>query len=204
MSDTLNAAAAGAAIESEWTNLVTRIRAGDTSGMTELYDVFSHGIRFYLCRQLGMQDVEDRVHEVFLSVVQSILRGDVHQPDRLMGYIRTILRRQVASEIDGLVRERRHHAGIELGELICDRSPDPEQAAMHSQNVDLALRVLQGLRPRDREVLVRFYLREQRPEEICRELVLNATQFRLIKSRAKSRFIRLVRRRLALRQLFHL
>jgi DNA-directed RNA polymerase specialized sigma24 family protein len=59
------------------------------------------------------------------------------------------------------------------------------------------MRVLNGLSPRDREVLVRFYLREQSAEEICRELGLTETQFRLIKSRAKARYGKLGQRRMA-------
>ena len=33
-----------------WASMVERIRAGDPSGMEELYGVFTTGIRFYLCR----------------------------------------------------------------------------------------------------------------------------------------------------------
>ena len=64
---------------------------------------------------------------------------------------------------------------------------------------DVAMRVLNGLPPRDREVLVRFYLREQAADEICRDMGLTETQFRLIKSRAKARYGKLGQRRLARR-----
>jgi hypothetical protein len=37
-------------------------------------------------------------------------------------------------------------------------------------------------------VLSRFYLFEQPQEQICAEMNLTATQFRLLKSRAKTRF----------------
>jgi len=42
-----------------WTALVEKIKVDDQSGMEELYRVFSRGVRFYLCRQLGPQDLED-------------------------------------------------------------------------------------------------------------------------------------------------
>jgi DNA-directed RNA polymerase specialized sigma24 family protein len=51
--------------------------------------------------------------------------------------------------------------------------------------------VLNTLPRRDREVLVRFYLQEQSPGQICRDMRLTATQFRLTKSRAKARFTEL-------------
>jgi len=191
-----------AALESSsWASLVERIRTDDPSGMEELYRVFSQGVRFYLCRQLGTQDLDDRVHDVFLIVTQSIRRGDLREPERLMGYVRTVLRRQVASHIEQIVHSRNNHADLELGLRLSDRQPDPERSAIQNENQTVALRVLHSLKTRDREVLVRFYLKEQAPEEICRELDLSATQFRLIKSRAKTRFIELAKRRFSLRHL---
>ena len=61
------------AIEStpNWAELVEQIRRDDAAGMEELYRVFARGIRFYLCRQLGPQELDDRVHDTFLIVVQA-------------------------------------------------------------------------------------------------------------------------------------
>jgi len=55
---------------------------------------------------------------------------------------------------------------------------------------------------RDREILTRFYLQEQTQEEICAEMNLSDTQFRLLKSRAKARFGELGRKKLARRKFF--
>ena len=46
---------------------------------------------------------------------------------------------------------------------------------------------LRDISNRDREILVRFYLREQPQTQICQEMGLSETQFRLLKSRAKAR-----------------
>jgi RNA polymerase sigma factor (sigma-70 family) len=185
--------------EHSWACLVDRIRTGDPSGLEDLYKVFTTGIRFYLCRQLGPQDLDDKVHDAFLTIAQSIRRGDLREPDRLMGYVRTIVRRQVAGHIGNVVETRRNQVDPDHGALLRDRQPDPERKVIDRQNVDLAMRVLNSLPHRDREVLVRFYLKEQSPRQICREMVLTETQFRLIKSRAKARFTELGRARLALR-----
>ncbi len=184
-----------------WADLVERIRSNDPSGMEELYRVFSQGIRFYLCRQLGAQDLDDKVHDIFLIITQSIRRGDLREPDRLMGYVRTVLRRQVASHIDEIVQDRKSHAELDTGLRLSDRRPDPEKSAIERENQVLAMRVLHSLKARDREVLIRFYLKEQAPDDICRDLDLSATQFRLIKSRAKTRFVELAKRRFSLRNL---
>ena len=97
-----------------WIDLVERIKADDQSGMEELYRVFSRGVRFYLCRQLGPQDLEDKIHDTFLIVVQAVRRGELREPERLMGFVRTVVRRQVAAHIDQAVHTRRQQVGLEL------------------------------------------------------------------------------------------
>jgi RNA polymerase sigma factor (sigma-70 family) len=181
-----------------WSQIVDRIRTGDPSGMEELYTVFRKGIRFYLCRQLGPQDLDDRVHEAFLIITQAIRKGSVREPERLMGFVRTVVRRQVACHIEQAVEARRHHADADFAMKLSDRCPNPERAAIERQTNEVAMRVLNSIGRRDREVLVRFYLREQSPREICLDLDLTETQFRLIKSRAKARFGELGRRRFSM------
>src|SRR4051812_23512929 len=67
----------GAGASTDWIALVEKIRSGSEDGMSELYRLFSKGIRFYLCRQLGPQELDDKVHDTFLIVVQAIRRGDL-------------------------------------------------------------------------------------------------------------------------------
>jgi RNA polymerase sigma factor (sigma-70 family) len=189
----------GDAADPSWSSLVGRVRAGDPSGMEELYGVFSKGVRFYLWRQLGPQDLDDKVHDVFLIIAQSIQNGELREPERLMGYVRTIVRRQVAGYIDSAVQARRSQAGMDVGMSLSDQHPDPERSAIERQNLELAMRILRSLSKRDREVLIRFYLKEQPPAQICREMDLTETQFRLIKSRAKARYGNLGRSRFSLR-----
>ena len=185
-----------------WAAVVERIRNGDPSGLEELYQVFSKGVRFFLYRQLGPRDLEDKLHDVFVIVAQAIQRGDLRDPHRLMGYVRTVMRRQVASHIEEAIQERRNQADLEGSLILADHHPDPERGAIERQNDELAKRILQSICKRDREVLIRFYLDEQSAETICREMRLSETQFRLIKSRAKARFGELGKRRFALRSGF--
>lgn len=179
-----------------WQGLVERIHAGDESGMEELYRLFGRGIRYYLCRQLGHQELDDKVHDTFVIVVQAIRRGELREPDRLMGFVRTVVRRQVAAYIDDAVHSRRDELNLDLGIRVADRRSNPEQSAAFRQKVELMLEVLRSLSDRDREILTRFYLDEQSQEMICREMVLSETQFRLLKSRAKARFGEIGKRKL--------
>jgi len=180
----------------DWRLLVDRVKAGEDSGMEELYQLFSRGIRYYLCRQLGPQELEDKVHDTFLIVVHAIRRGDLREPERLMGFVRTVVRRQVAAYIEEAVHTRREQADLESGISVADRKQNPEQEAMLRQKSELMKSALESLSQRDRDILVRFYLQEQPQEQICREMSLTETQFRLLKSRAKAKFGEIGRKKL--------
>jgi RNA polymerase sigma factor (sigma-70 family) len=180
----------------QWIGLVERIRAGDQSAMQELYQVFGRGVRIYLCRQLGMQDLDDKVHDTFLIVVHAIKNGDLREPDRLMGFVRTIARRLVAGHIDQMVHRRRDDVAVESGIVISDKAVTPEQKVIEREKVDLMLGVLKEMSGRDRDILTRFYLYEHSQETICRDMKMTATQFRLNKSRAKNRFAELGKKKL--------
>lgn len=172
----------------EWGTLVDQIKAGEDTGMEQLYKLFSRGIRYYLCRQLGPQELEDKVHDTFLIVVNAIKRGDLREPERLMGFVRTVVRRQVAGYIENAVHTRRDQTDLECGISVADRKHNPEQEAIIREKAELMRSSLNALSKRDRDILVRFYLQEQPQEQICEEMSLTETQFRLLKSRAKAKF----------------
>jgi len=186
----------------EWGILVNQIKVGEETGMEQLYKLFSRGIRYYLCRQLGPQELEDKVHDTFLIVVNAIRRGDLREPERLMGFVRTVVRRQVAAYIEQAVHNRREQADLESGITVADRKQNPEQEAMIRQKAELMESALLALSERDREILVRFYLKEQAQEQICREMDLTETQFRLLKSRAKAKFGEIGKKKLAASGIF--
>jgi len=182
-----------------WSNVVERIKRGDAAAMEELYKTFSTGIRFLLYRLLGAQDLDDRVHDVFVIIIEAISNGELRQPERLMGYVHTVVRRQIAAHIhhNHIVQNRRNCDDGNVLELLSDRYPDPERKAIRSETVAIGTRVLQAISNRDREALSRFYLKQESAEVICQAMNLSDSQFRLIKSRAKARFGELGKRRMA-------
>jgi RNA polymerase sigma factor (sigma-70 family) len=161
----------------------------DVPGAAErFYALFSKGIRFFLCRHLGPQDIEDRVHDSFVVLLQAIRSGEIREPDRLQGFVRTILRRQVASYVGTEIQRRRESSTSESESPAVDSQGNPEVSAIRREKIDLVLKTLGRLSDRDREVLTRFYLHEESQEAICAAMQLTETQFRLLKSRAKQRF----------------
>ena len=182
-----------------WVSLVDGIHRADPSALQQLYELFSKGIRFYLWRHLGVQDLDDRVHDAFLTVTEAIQKGELRHPERLLGFVRTIVRRQVATQIENAIQARRNRFSYDILATLHDRKLGPEDEAIQREYHEVAMRLLRSIPERDREVLIRFYLREQPSDQICRDLKLTGTQFRLIKSRAKARFGELGKARLARR-----
>lgn len=178
-----------------WADTVSRIRAGDDTAMTELYGVFTRGIRYLLLRSLGVEEVDDRVHDCFVIVAEAIRAGELRDPARLMGYVRTVVRRHIAASIDDAVTRRRTTVEFEDSAFsVSDWKDNPEQTLLARQRADIARRVFRGVSGRDREILRRFYLLEQSQERICEDMGLTYNQFRLLKSRAKARFGKLGQR----------
>lgn len=180
-----------------WQQLVEQVRLGDDAAMQELYRVFENGIRFYFFRQFGFQEQDDKMHDTFLIVVQAIQRGGLREPERLMGFVRTVVRRQVAAGIDHIMQSRRDEPEVRG---LPDQQRDPEQRAAFEEKVQLMRGILKDLCPQDRDILTRYYLHEETQELICHEMKLTDNQFRLLKSRAKARFGGLGQRRLRQRR----
>ena len=173
----------------DWSEIVSRIRANDSAAMEDLYAIFARGIRYFILRNLGPDELDDRVHDCFILVAEAIQNGELRDPARLMGYVRTIVKRYIATAIETNVQLRRAQVGYEDNLFsLSDWKENPEKAVMTRQRVEIAQKVMQGISTRDREILHRFYVDEQSPEQICDEMGLSFNQFRLLKSRAKKRF----------------
>ena len=173
----------------DWAALVNGIRAGDSEAMAELYGIFARGIRYFLMRNLGPDDLDDKVHDCFVIVTQAIQNGDLREPERLMGYVRTVVKRQIAASIDIAVHQRRSRVDFEDSMVsLSDWRDNPERSVIARQRAEIARKVLNGVSRRDREILNRFYVLEQSQERICADMGLSYNQFRLLKSRAKARF----------------
>ena len=185
----------------QFADLVRRVQEGDASGMADLYECISTGLRPYLARQLQSQDLRDKVHNIFLDVVVAIRGGQLREPQRLMGFARTIARRKVSGYIDTAATNRRNH--VEIGSVFSLASPHatPEHEMISREQRDLVRWTLAHLSEREGEILSRFYMQEQTETEICSEMGLTHTQYRLLKWRSKAHFEQLSRKEIASRRL---
>ncbi|HUK89016.1 MAG TPA: sigma-70 family RNA polymerase sigma factor [Blastocatellia bacterium] len=171
-----------------WGPLVERIRAGDDTAVQELYLKLCTGLGFLIRRQLGAQDMHDHVHHVFIIVLTAIRSGRLRVPEALIGFAWAVMRNHIAACIDEMQRSRQENPGAVALDSIALDQHSPEDAVLNQEKTEIAYRALKQLRPRDREILTRFYLSGQTEERICEEMQLTSTQFRLAKSRAKAAF----------------
>lgn len=176
-------------------NLVERVERGDSAAKYRLYEIFNRGIRFQLVRQLGTADLDDKVHDTFLIVLRAILRKDLRNPERLLAYIRTVVKRQIATCIERAVANRKDR-GESAGFELPGTGFDPEALLMNRERRRIMREALSELNARDREILIRFYIEEVPMEVIREEMNLTSTQFRLLKSRAKARLAEIGQRKL--------
>jgi DNA-directed RNA polymerase specialized sigma24 family protein len=125
------------------------------------------------------------------------------------------LHRRIVLHIDTQVRERRTKVSIddmvrlgyrvadkvsqqrEYARFVVDEKRNQERNAILRERMEVVKAALAQLDEDEREILERFYLQEQSPEEIMREMHLTATQFRLHKSRAKAKFGQIGRMQMA-------
>jgi DNA-directed RNA polymerase specialized sigma24 family protein len=79
---------------------------------------------------------------------------------------------------------------------LLDPACDLDRSIIARERRDWVKRALCALPAEQREILERFYVLEQTSEQICREMELTETQFRLLKWRAKAQFGALAKKRL--------
>jgi RNA polymerase sigma-70 factor (ECF subfamily) len=169
-----------------WASVVDRIRCGDEAGVSDLYAAVTNGPCVHFLRSVDPQSAEDRLHELLVIVIEAIRGGRLREPDRVMGFVRTIARRQMVAEIRAATTRRRRFVASEV-ELRASLDQSPEAGAAQRETFETITKVMRRLSARDREILRRFYLDEQAPAQICGEMNLTSTQFRLYKSRAIAR-----------------
>jgi RNA polymerase sigma factor (sigma-70 family) len=169
----------------DWSAAVAEIRSGNECGVEALYAAVSDCARGQLFHSVDPQAVDDHVQEILMIVQEAIRSGELRDPHCLMGFVRTVTRRQVAVHIRAMILRRRRLISVEsTAAPVAPSHESPEARLAIRERIAVVGRILGRLCPRDREILVRFYYDEQESQQICREMELTATQFRLYKSRA--------------------
>jgi RNA polymerase sigma-70 factor (ECF subfamily) len=147
------------------------------------------GLVGVLSRRVGDRQLAlDLLQDAILTTLSKFQGGASLAPDVLAGYV-------FRTALNHLRNHRRHERtwAAEDGALdaCADEGASPADASHLETTRRLVRRVLASLpSPRDREVLVRFYLDEQDKEQICAALGMTALQFNQVIFRARERMRR--------------
>ncbi len=171
-------------------DLVARIAAGDRAAEAHFVSTYLRGVRALVRRRCRPNDpaVEDLVQDVLSRVLERLRAGAIRDAAALPAYVQAT----IAYATNAEYRMRRPAEGMEA---IADlpASDNPAEQLDSSRRAAILRRLLAQLPvPRDREILVRFYLEEQDKDEVCRSLGIEASHFHRVVFRARERFRQLL------------
>jgi RNA polymerase sigma-70 factor (ECF subfamily) len=141
--------------------LALRCRAGDPTAFADLIAEFEGPLLYYLLKLLGNEDrAYDVLQELWLKVVRTIRQ--LVEPAALRVWL---YRAAHGLAVDQIRRRQVRQAAEQEHALAVDAAgPDPEFTAIDAQAIH---RALDELSPREREVLVLFFLESMSLEDIA-------------------------------------
>lgn len=191
-----------------WEPIVLRIQAGDESAAVELYQNINHKSRFYLCRQIGPEHLDDHIHEVFMRVFVAIQKKRIKHPARLWAFIRTVVRYVILERLAEITIDRKApkkesnvfdndsntRETMETTKYTeVDQRETPFQLAAKNERRELIEKCLTLLIKRDRDILTDFYLNDGGNRSGPEKAGLSRKQYDLSKSRALKRLSQIVK-----------
>jgi RNA polymerase sigma-70 factor (ECF subfamily) len=148
-----------------------------------------------LCRRkrVDISVADDLCNEAFRILLERVQREPLRDPDKVAAFLAQTARNLFMADARKYTR-RRTSTGDD--EIIVGEADPSADAADRLQHVDLARVVRSVLErmtvPRDREILVRYYLRDEDKTRICQDLGLTEAHFNRVIDRARSRFAALL------------
>lgn len=173
-------------------DLVRRIQNREPGAESELVEICGPTLRFLTRRYARNEaDAEDLYQETLILALEKIRNREVHQPDRLAGFLRSLAKNLSTQSY----RRRRFQVEEPAGELegLTEAGDaDPLGHLLSRERGRLTRLLLAELRvPRDRDLLFRYYIVEQSSSRICADLGIDGDHFYRVLHRARSRYRRL-------------
>ncbi|MCB1645839.1 MAG: sigma-70 family RNA polymerase sigma factor [Pseudomonadales bacterium] len=179
--------------DNDFVALSTAIQSGDSQAEAILYNRFSRGLVIML--QQSTSDpalAQDLMQETLLTVISNLRAGNVQQPEflpryihqtakyTLIGWYRKLSNQEIATDkYDHLAHEG-----------------DTEQLYVREQTRTWVRNLIGEMNiPRDRDILFRYYVKDQEKRQICEQLSLTPTHFDRVINRARNRFRTLAKAR---------
>jgi RNA polymerase sigma-70 factor (ECF subfamily) len=171
-------------------DLARRIASGDRAAEEELARRYSQGLLLHLRRMTGDPSLSDDLHqETFRVVLERLRGGGIADPERLAGFILGTGRNLF---LGGWRKQGRRgeRDAVDVEELeLLDPAPDPLDQTLREEEIREVRRLIGELgTDRDRQILFRFYVAEEKKDRICADLGLSSLHFNRVLFRARQRF----------------
>jgi len=151
------------------------------------------GLRLLVARRCRDPNVAaDLLNEAVVTTWAKWQAGKIERPEQIAGYVLQVTMNLLRNHRRAIAeRPERRADAAKLQELAIEGDPGDETIER-----EIAVQVKKVIRdlssPRDRTILVRFYLDEEEKEAICRDMGLNPLQFDKILHRARGRLRKLL------------
>jgi RNA polymerase sigma-70 factor, ECF subfamily len=160
--------------------LVGRIGSGnDQEAEAELFRRMAPRIRLYGLRHLRAEHAaQDLVQQVMIVALEALRAGRLRESEKLASFVLGICRMTVVNERRSDVRKQRllEQFGTDMLKPVSSSAPQLDR--------DHLERCLQGLRERERSVLVMSFYAEQSGTEVAGVLGVSEANVRVIRHRA--------------------
>lgn len=146
---------------------------------------------------------EDLCNEAFRIVLERLRQQPLEDPAKLAPYLAQTARFLARTDYR-IARRRQTFTGQQHAiEEFEDPAADPIAATQVDECAKAVRKLLQEIpNIRDREILVRVYLRDEDKEQICRELGIDESHYRRVVFRARERFRALIEKRYRVSDLY--
>jgi RNA polymerase sigma-70 factor (ECF subfamily) len=179
-----------------YAELAHRIRAGDRHAESDLTRRLSQGITQIAVKLTGNFAMAQEICQETLIIILTRLRTqELNDPEKLPAFVAQTARNLVSAERRKQKR-RKTDTGSDSIEEVADIS-ESQVRDLERESAAKAIRtVLADMSsPRDRALLVRYYLRDEEKEAICKDLGMNESTFNVVLFRARARFLELLQGR---------
>jgi RNA polymerase sigma factor (sigma-70 family) len=174
-----------------WTVLVQGIVNGDRAAESALIASMLPAIRVMIRRRgfRSWADIEDLAQDVVVDLLVALRDGRLHEHEKLSGFVARLVQNMCS---DRFQRQQR----------LVPLDTEPESAdpmdlpPVHAERQERWFQVMRAIGaltvPRDRDILIGFYLQGNEKAEICAQFQLEPAQFDRIVHRARTRVRNLV------------
>ena len=161
------------------------IIAGDSAAEFELVQLFKGRIKHIILRVTNNASlVDDFSQDTLLTVIKKIRNGDLEEAEKLGAFVAGVARNHAIEQMRTLRRWATDD--LEVADHVPDPNPDPFEQLLANEYSSELRTMISRLNPRYKELLLRYYIKEELKETICAELVLTSAQFDNVVHRARN------------------